>query len=264
MQIDSLTPLIEPVKQAGEIALEEQRRVAIVKRSYKQDGSILTQVDQKVEEYLVGQISKLYPAANIIGEEASRSFDPAKRYTFAVDPIDGTDVYSLGMPGWCVSVGLLDEHLSPVAGIIYAPRWDLLLFADLGAKVWAEGAEIVAPHPVDLASAASSLMASSRIHRWLDLAAYPGKVRSVGSAALHLAFQLVYPTVDGAIQHPGACIWDLAGSHALLRSCGLTAEYLNGKPVDYAELLDGSSLRDVVLAGSAATVQGLRDVVVRR
>lgn len=264
MQIDSISALIQPVKTAGVMALEEQRRVAIVERSYKQDGSILTQVDQKVEDYLVGQLTGLYPEANIIGEEASRSFDPDKRYTFAVDPIDGTDVYSLGMPGWCVSVGLLDERLVPVAGILYAPAWDLLLFADVGQKVRAEGAEIVAPHPVDLTSAASSLMVSSRIHRWLDLKDYVGKARSVGSAALHLAFQLVYPTVDGAIQHPGACIWDLAGSHALLRSCGLTAEYLNGKPVDYAELLDGSSLRDIVLAGPAETVQGLRGLVTRR
>jgi myo-inositol-1(or 4)-monophosphatase len=264
MQINSIAGLVESVQHAGAIALEEQRRVAIVERSYKQDGSILTEVDQKVEDYLVGELSHLYPGANIIGEEARRSYDASSPYTFAVDPIDGTDVYSLGMPGWCVSVGLLDEQLQPVAGIIYAPKWDLLLFADLGERVRAEGAEIVAPHPVDLTSEASSLMASSRIHRWLDLKDYRGKVRSVGSAALHLAFQLVYPTVDGALQHPGACIWDLAGSHALLRSCGLTVEYLSGQPVDYAELLDGSKLRDVVLAGSLETVQGLRELVTRR
>ena len=264
MPIDSIAALIEPVKQAGAIAFAEQRRVAIVERKYKQDGSILTQVDQKVEDYLVSQLVERYPGANIIGEEASRSYDPDRHDTFAVDPIDGTDVYSLGMPGWCVSVGLLDEHLMPVAGILYAPAWNLLLVADVGQKVRAEGAEIVAPHPVDLTSAASSLMVSSRIHRWLDLKDYAGKARSVGSAALHLAFQLIYPTVDGAIQHPGACLWDLAGSHALLRSCGLTAEYLNGKAVDYAELLDGSSLRDVVLAGTGETVLGLRGIVIRR
>jgi myo-inositol-1(or 4)-monophosphatase len=221
-------------------------------------------VDQKVEDYLVGQISTLYPQANIVTEETPQPFDPARTYTLALDPIDGTDVFSLGMPGWCVSVGLLDGDLRPVAGILFAPRLDLLLFADVGQTVRGEGCEIVPPRTVDLTSGRSSLMASSRIHRHVNLNAYVGKVRSIGSAALHLSFPLIYPTVDGALQHRGVHIWDVAGAHALLRSHGLDLVYLSGAPIDYGQLLDGSATKEVIVAGSPQAVEDLRGLVTRR
>jgi myo-inositol-1(or 4)-monophosphatase len=94
----------------------------LVARSYKSDGTVVTQIDRWVEEYLVAQIACFYPGANVLGEESAHLFDPSKPYTFAVDPIDGTEVYSLGLEGWCVSVGLLDQALSPIAGILFAPR----------------------------------------------------------------------------------------------------------------------------------------------
>jgi len=263
MQIKSISELVEPVQVAGAMALAEQRRVAIVERSYKPDGSILTQVDKKVEDYLVDQILGLYPQANIVAEETSRPLDPGKAYTFAIDPIDGTDVFSLGMPTWCVSVGLLDGDLQPVAGILFAPRLDLLMFADVGRKATCDGCEISVPRPVDPLSGRSSVMVSSRIHRWLDLKDYPGKARCLGSAVLHFAFPLIYPTVDGSLQHRGVHIWDLAGAHALLRSHGLTLEYLGGEPIDYAALVDGGPTTDELIAGSAGEVESLRGILSR-
>ncbi len=263
MQIRSIENAVDWVKTAGAIALQAQQGDDFVRRSYKADGSVLTEIDKRVEDYMVAQILEAYPQANIVTEETPLPFDPAKAYTFALDPIDGTDVFSLGMPGWCVSLGLLDRELAPVAGILYSPRLDLLLFADLGQPLRGQGCEIVPPRTVDLASARSSLMASSRIHRHLDLGPYVGKVRSIGSAALHLSFPLIYPTVDGALQHRGVHIWDLAGAHALLRSHGLDLAYLGGQPVDYGPLLDGSATREVIVAGSSQAVEGLRRLLPR-
>jgi fructose-1,6-bisphosphatase/inositol monophosphatase family enzyme len=264
MQVNSISALVKPVQVAGAMALDEQRKVAIVERSYKQDGSVLTRVDKMIEDYLVARISELYPEANVVAEETSRPFDPAKANTFAIDPIDGTDVYSLGMPGWCVSIGLLDGDLQPVAGILFAPRLNLLLVADVGAKATCDGCELLGPRPVNLRSSASSLMVSSRIHRWLDLGGYPGKARSIGSAALHLVFPLVYPTVDAGLQHRGVHVWDLAGTHALLRAQGFTLTYLGGDPVDYAALVDGSTTEDEVISGSSTAAEDLRRIVARR
>ncbi len=264
MQIQSIENAIGWVKTAGAIALQAQQGADFVRRSYKADGSVLTEIDKQVEDYVVAQIAGAYPQANIVTEETRLSFDPAKSYTFALDPIDGTDVFSLGMPSWCVSLGLLDSDLAPVAGILYSPRLDLLLFADVGQPPRGEGCEIVLPRTVDLTSGRSSLMASSRIHRHLDLQAYVGKVRSIGSAALHLSFPLIYPTVDGALQHRGVHIWDIAGAHALLRAHGLDLVYLSGQAIDYGPLLDGSATREVIVAGSAQAVEGLRELLPRR
>lgn len=264
MQIESIANLLDYVQHAGAMALDDQRQTARATRGYKEDGSILTQTDQKVEDYLYGALSRLYPEANILTEETGRSYDPARSFTFAVDPIDGTDVYSQGMAGWCVSVGLLDRDLRPVAGVLYAPGLGLSFIADIGQGLVCPGYEIVVPRKDESLDGRSALMASSRIHRYLDLARYPGKVRSIGSAALHLCFPLIYPQVVGAIQQRGVYIWDIAAAHAINRSCGLDLEYYDGQEIAYADLVPGSPAPEPIISGSDLVRRGLRTITVRR
>ena len=264
MHIESIAGILDYVKNAGAMALRDQQGTARATRSYKDDGSILTQTDQKVEDYLYGALSRLYPQANILTEETSRSYDPAKPYTFAVDPIDGTDVYSQGMPGWCVSVGLLDHDLRPVAGVLYAPSLNLWFVADVGQGLVCPGYEITVPRREEALDGRSALMASSRIHRYLDLSRYPGKVRSIGSAALHFCFPLIYPQVVGAIQQPGVYLWDIAAAHAVNRACGLELEYYGGQEIDYAGLVPGRSAPDTIISGSGLVRRGLRAITARQ
>jgi myo-inositol-1(or 4)-monophosphatase len=264
MQIQSIAELLEPVRVAGAMALEEQRRTGFVQKTYKEDGSPVTEVDQRVEDYLYAEIHRRWPEANILTEETVRPYDPARAYTFALDPIDGTDVYSQGMAVWCMSVGLLDADLRPVAGIVYAPRLDLLFFADVGREATCEGYTIILPHRWDAHSERSRLMVSSRIFHELDLVNYAGKGWAVGSAALQICCPLIYPDVIGSLQHRGTHIWDLAGAHAITRSHGLAVEYWSGARVDYAALVDGSLVPDTIVSGSQAALHSLREVLTRR
>jgi fructose-1,6-bisphosphatase/inositol monophosphatase family enzyme len=221
MQIGSIQDLARDVRAAGEMAFEAQRTLRYDERSLKRDGSILTAADKRVEHYLSERIERAYPGTNLLGEESVWSFDPLRPYTFVIDPIDGTDVYSQGMHGWCVSVGLLDQALVPVAGAIYAPRLDLFLLADVGQAATLNGAPIPPPGRAGHLSAASNVMAYSKVHQQVDLRHYPGKVRSIGSAALHICFTLIYPGVLAAVEGHGVHIWDIAGAHAVVRSHGL-------------------------------------------
>jgi fructose-1,6-bisphosphatase/inositol monophosphatase family enzyme len=264
MQIQSIAELLDPVKTAGAMALEEQRRTGFVQKTYKEDGSPVTKVDQRVEDYLYAEINRRWPEANILTEETVHPYNSSRAYTFALDPIDGTDVYSQGMAGWCVSVGLLNGDLRPVAGIVYAPRLDLLFFADIGQEATCDGYTITLPHRWDAHSAKSRLMVSSRIYRELDLTEYTGKGWGVGSAALHICFPLIYPDVIGSLQHGGTYVWDLAGAHAITLSHGLDVEYWNGAAVDYAALVEGSQVPDTILSGSPAVLRSLRSILMRR
>jgi myo-inositol-1(or 4)-monophosphatase len=217
VQINSIADLVDHVRRVGEMALEAQRSMGYSDRSYKGDGSVLTETDKRVEDDLTAQIARAYPQANVLGEETVRTYDPVRPYTFAIDPIDGTDVYSQGMPGWCVSVGLFDESWTPIAGILCAPGWGLELFADVGKPATRNGRAIRPPNGSGPLSSQSNVMAYSRIHAQVDWGKYPGKVRSIGSAALHLCFPLIYPAVVGAVEGRGGHIWDIAGAHAILR-----------------------------------------------
>lgn len=255
--------LVDHVKAAGAIALEEQRHIRFSDRTYKPDESVVTEADRKVEDFLYRHIADLYPDANIVTEETERPFDPERVCTVAVDPIDGTDVFSQGMPGWCISVGILDAHLLPAAGIIFAPRLDLLLVAEVGTRAILNGS----PFPPALSPASisvkSNLMVTSRIHKHIDLSGYVGKIRGIGSCALHLSYPLIYPAVIGALEGPGAHIWDIAAAHAINRAQGRDLVYLNEEPIDYAPLLDGREACDVIVSGREAAVEELRHMLRR-
>jgi fructose-1,6-bisphosphatase/inositol monophosphatase family enzyme len=261
MHISTIADLLDVVRAAGQMALEAQREPGALERSFKEDGSVLTEIDGRVEEHLVAAISQHFPDANLVTEEAARPYDPGRPYTFTVDPIDGTDVYSQGMAGWCVSVGLQDRDLRPIAGILYAPRLDLLFFADVGLKATVNGAPVRLPDGVEPLSGRANLMISSQSHHCIDLRAFPGKARSIGSAALHLCFPVAYPAVVAGLQCPGAHIWDVAGAHAICASVGFCFEYWDGSLIDYSALLDGSSIRDIVVSGPRPYVEALKAVI---
>jgi fructose-1,6-bisphosphatase/inositol monophosphatase family enzyme len=261
MTIESIKNVLEHVEAAGRMGAQAQQRMRLAERSYKDDGSVVTETDKQIDAYLFEQIATLYPQANVLTEETARAFDPDKPYTFAVDPIDGTDVFSQGMAGWCVSVGLFDGALSPIAGIVYAPKLDLLLFADVGKRATLNGAELSPPEPSEPLSDRSNVMVMSQLHRRLDLSKLPGKIRNVGSAALHLCFPLIYSGVIGSIEGTGGHIWDIAGGHALNRSLGFDLELLGGGPIDYAKMVDGSPVGDVILAGHKWRVDELREIL---
>ena len=259
---DIVADVVTQVKAAGKIALEEQRLMQVSDRAYKADNSVVTEADHKVERFLVERLSALQPSGNIVTEESRHPFDPDKAPTFAIDPIDGSDVFSQGMPGWCVSVGLLDGDLLPIGGVIFAPRLDLLIVATGEGGAALNGSPLP-PQPAQPISVRSNLMVTSRIHKQLDLRGYVGKIRGIGSAALHLCFHLIYPAVIGALEGPGVHIWDVAAAHAINRAQGQELTYLNGEQLDYAPMVDGGPGADVVMAGQEPILEALRHMLSR-
>lgn len=276
MTMDSIADVRDYAVQAGRMALQAQQEIGYDERELKEDDSVLTAADLRVQRYLQEQIGRAYPQAAVIGEERvgppsqdqhrpaqSAATSPSRPYTFAIDPIDGTDVYSQGMHGWCVSIGLLDGALQPVAGVVYAPRLDLLVFADVGTAATVNGAPIQRLGRALPLDATTNIMAHSRVHQRGILARYPGKVRSIGSAALHICFTLIYPGIYAAVEGEGEHVWDIAGAHAILVSHGYELAYLHSTDghlgeLDYAALVRGEGAAGPMLAGRPERVRALR------
>lgn len=260
----TLAPLVEQVRAAGEQALARQRELGWADRERKDDGSVVTAVDREIEALLADAVAREFPGAGIVGEETARDWTPGRPLTFAIDPIDGTDSFSQGMAGWAISVGVLDEALRPVAGLVLAPTMGLELVADFDSPATLNGQGIARVHGVPATGAAANLMVSSRAHREVDLARFPGKIRNLGSAALHICCPFVFPAVVGALQGPLAHIWDLAGAHAVARSLGGDMVTLGGAPVDYWQLITGGPTGEPMLAGYPELVAELRSVLQAR
>ena len=92
----------------------------------KQDMSPVTIADQAIERELRRRISVRFPHHGILGEEMGSI--PGDRYTWYLDPIDGTKSFISGMPLFGTLIALCDERkCSIIAGMIDMPalaeRW---------------------------------------------------------------------------------------------------------------------------------------------
>jgi histidinol phosphatase-like enzyme (inositol monophosphatase family) len=92
----------------------------------KQDLSPVTIADQAIEQELRQMIAARFPNHGILGEETGST--PGDRYTWYLDPIDGTKSFISGMPLFGTLIALVDEKKETVvAGMIDMPalaeRW---------------------------------------------------------------------------------------------------------------------------------------------
>jgi myo-inositol-1(or 4)-monophosphatase len=151
-----------------------------------------------------------------------------------------------------------------VAGIIYAPVMDLFLFADVGAAATLNGKKIIPPRGDDVTiHPQANLMVSSRMHNELNLRDFPGKIRSIGSSALHICYTGLYPGICGALQSPKVSVWDIAAAHAIVRALGREVERLDGIPFSYREMMAGGQAPDFLVAGTPAQISLLRGMIRR-
>ena len=90
----------------------------------KDDLTPVTVADRAIEDELRRLIGERYPDHGVLGEEMGRA--PGERYTWYLDPIDGTKSFITGMPLFGTLIGLADGERATI-GVIDMPalgeRW---------------------------------------------------------------------------------------------------------------------------------------------
>ncbi|NCC64450.1 MAG: inositol monophosphatase [Spirochaetia bacterium] len=257
----SLDTLAKAVRDAGRWASEQQ---SLIHRSYKDDGTVITETDLEISQQIIGVISRLFPTMNIISEETLTPFDENAPYTFILDPIDGTDVYSQGLPCWAVALGILDKQRKPVGAYISAPRWglgetELFVRLDPGKellvneKTFAITTAKDEPRQITMGSSGQRLM---------DFSHYEGKIRIFGSSILHMLSPVLYNHIQGCINQ-SCYVWDIAAAHAVLLNQGMDIEYVDGRAFFYDDdfLLHRKPFSPSFYAGTAQCIRNLRTVL---
>ena len=95
---------------------------------WKANRTEVTELDRRTEEVLSETISRWRPDDAVYGEEfGERGAVGGPRWTWVLDPIDGTSNYARGVPVWATLIALLDPNDTPVLGVVSAPaigaRW---------------------------------------------------------------------------------------------------------------------------------------------
>lgn len=221
--IPEATVLWTILEAAGRPALALQGRAA---RRNKTDGSVVTEADVKAQEIIGDRLSTAFPGVPIVGEEDGLDDDPGCGQRWYVDPIDGTAVYVEGLAHWGPTVALVDDD-GPVLGALWLPRLGELWYAHRGQGAW-HGDDRLHNEVQDQAHRNDVLYVPSRFHHVYPFP-WPGKTRSLGSTAVHLAL-VASGSAGGAIVGRYAP-WDVACGLLLVEEAGRVITDRNARPL---------------------------------
>ena len=204
-------------RRGGRLAAASRGRAHV---SWKGPGDRVTEVDRAVQSQIIHQIHDEFPQDAVVAEEAAAPRVTVDReFVWAIDPLDGTNNFALGIPCFAVSIGILRAG-QPYAGVIHDPN--------TGLTWWARHGEGAYEHDRILTLKDRPLTAASNIAVRVpvdpDFEPLIGdwlrhyKFRGFGSVALHLVYAAI-GALDIVLDHK-AKLWDIAAGAAMLLEAG--------------------------------------------
>jgi histidinol-phosphatase len=207
----------------------------------KRDGTVVTLADKNVEAMALRKVAESGLAIDVVGEETSKEIpvEPARgaRARMIIDPIDGTEEFSRGIPTFGTLVGI-EEEGEIVAGMVSAPalsqgtRW----WAYRGEGAYRAGKRLHVSERKSMAEAmvfisgtgpAEGKEAREALRRMGDAARHS---RSIGGFWQHLL------VAEGAIEAAVDWVskpWDLAPLGIIVEEAGGKATTVDGERTIY-------------------------------
>jgi myo-inositol-1(or 4)-monophosphatase len=253
----------ERLRLAVAIAHEGGRQAAAARGrahiAWKGPGDRVTDVDMDIQSQLVQHIRACFPGDGILAEEGVRGDPGDREFVWAVDPLDGTNNFALGIPCFAVSIGILRNRL-PYAGVVHDPNTGFTCWATHGQGAMMGGQPIaLAERPLTAASNVAVRVPvdpdlADAVTGWLRRY----KLRGFGSVALHLAYAAI-GALDIVVDHKAA-LWDVAAGAVILLEAGGTITDPRGQPLFPASAAACRGAPMPLLAGNrTAHAQALAD-----
>ncbi len=238
------------------------REFGRAKSEWKSDGSRVTAVDVAISENIFRDLGAQFPADQFFSEELADTDQPipvTARFSWVLDPIDGTNNFALGIPHCAIALALC-ENGEPIYGWVYDLSRRSLMQGGPGFGVRDGERE------VRVSTAPFSKETLVGFHSPFDKTLLPSasgvlgafKIRGLGSATLHLAY-VGAGILDGCVDF-NVKIWDLAAAIPLVRGAGGEVHFLNGPQLPM-RTFDLKMKRIIYVAGSAAMCARLQEVM---
>ena len=210
--------------------------------NYKEDKTVVTFVDKKINSYLIEKVKEKYQNHSVIGEEESLKKD--SEYVWVCDPLDGTGMYVNHIPVFVFSLALVHNG-EPVVGVIYNANEDKMYSAikgkgaycnnvkihvndkDLGELGYRTNIEIFNNNIVDEVSLIKELKASSKI----------SSIGSVARSCMAIATGDFSCDIFPGTSH-GNC--DLAASYLIVTEAGGKVTNIYGEEQRYDRDIKGA------------------------
>ncbi len=141
MELDKIQEIATGwAKEVGKIHLSYFRGTNLGIETKSNIYDVVTRADKQGEAFLLEQIQKLFPGHGILGEE-SGAHTGTGDYLWVLDPLDGTNNFSQGLPVFTVSIGLQYKG-ETVLGVVYAPYLNEMYTAVKGKGAYLNGEPI--------------------------------------------------------------------------------------------------------------------------
>ena len=222
----------------------------------KADDSPVTQADLAANDAILAILAAEAAEDAVLSEEsADRAERLGRERVWIVDPLDGTREFIAQNGEFSVMVGLAVQGRA-VAGAVYAPALELLMYAAEGCGAWMEegGAP---PRPLRCGPAASPpRLVGSRSHadpalERVRAVVGAGEVRVSGSVGLKCG--LIARGACDLYAHPVPYLkeWDTCAPEVVLREAGGSVTDCRGGPLRYNKELT-SQPHGILAAGPLA------------
>lgn len=232
-------PLLEAIVQEGDVIAMRYFRSVEMHVERKRDGSAVTQADRGVEEMARAKVAASGLALDILGEEMGgqdmEAANAAGRARLIIDPIDGTEEFSRGIPTFGTLLGI--EHKGEiVAGMVSAPALGSRWCAYRGEGAFRNGQKI---HVSGVAKLSDSMIFTTGTGPKKD-AADRATLRRLSDAARNSralgGFWQHMLVAEGAIEAAvdwTSMPWDLAPLGLIVEEAGGKSTNLHGKRTIY-------------------------------
>jgi len=225
---------ITAAKKAGKIAMEKFEKLQDI-RTKSSIYDYVTEADLLAEKEILNILRKKFPEHSILAEE-SGSYKGSNEFTWLVDPLDGTNNYSVGLPFFCVSIALSLEK-EPVLGVVFDPLRNDLFVAEKGKGATRNGKKISVSGRSKLHEFVCVLPLRSGLkkqeswrikqERFARVYRTVRSVRMFGASELELAY-IASGKFDAFINY-NINPWDAAAGAVLVREAGGKATNGRGK-----------------------------------
>ncbi|HXM96727.1 MAG TPA: inositol monophosphatase family protein [Candidatus Dormibacteraeota bacterium] len=232
--------LLEEIVQEADAIAMRYFRAAEMRVARKADGTAITPADQEVEEMARAKVAARGLALSVLGEEMGGSDvaapDTSGRARLIIDPIDGTEEFSRGIPTFGTLLGI-ERNGEIVAGMVSAPALRAQWCAYRGEGAYRDGKRI---HVSDISQLKEAMVFTGgtgpskiqekykKARRLLDASKHG---RSMGGFWEHML------VAEGAIEAAldlRSKPWDLAPLGIIVEEAGGRATNMRGERTIYS------------------------------
>ena len=235
--MNSISPhlniMIKACEKASKVIIRDFGEIENLQVAKKGPRDFVTKTDKRVEEILIGELTKSKKNYSFLTEESGKIVNSDKDKRWIIDPIDGTTNFLHGIPHFAISIALeIDNEIK--CALINDPIKNEIFFAEKNNGAFYNNHRIRVSNKRDIEDC---LFSSNQDGLKII---YPSlNMRSTGCSALDLAY-VGSGRLDGFF-HNKINLWDIAAGTLIITEAGGTTNNFTKYDYDNIDIRAASS-----------------------